>query len=152
VLRAGLGRDPRAVLVRTAVSQLVVYALLLGWLLPAANPLKTVRPAAEWIRRSIGNETRFGLIFNRDGYGFRSMGAFGLYSGAIADLLEGRGEVEEFFRRHPDSVVLIESNEVGDTFGPSEAEWRSRAVRELWFGRDRFLVFRAPDRDLLTPE
>jgi len=152
ILRAGLGRDTRAVLVRTAASQIAVYALLLAWLLPAANPLKTVRPAAEWIRHEIGDESRFGLVFNRSGYGFRSMGAFGLYSGAIADLLEGRDQVEDFFRRHPTSIVLIESNEIDDTFGASEPEWRARAVRELWFGRDRFLVFRAPDRDLLTPE
>lgn len=151
IVRAGLGRDVRGVLTRTAASQILVYALLLAWLMPAANPLKSARHAGEWLRDHLGDEHRFGLVFNRDGYSFRQMGAFGLYSGATADLLEGEAEVEDFFHRHPTSYVLIVDDEIDDTFGSNEDEWRSRIVRDLWFGRDHYLVFRAPERDLHSP-
>ena len=149
---AGLRRNTRGVLLRIGATHVVVYLVLLAWLLPAANPLRTTKPQGEWIRQYMGDATHMGLVYNRHDYGFRKMGSFGLYARTGVELLESPSQVARFFEVYPDSVVLIQSDEVDWIFGDNRAQWESRIVRDLWVVGDRYVVVRGPDAAALNPQ
>jgi hypothetical protein len=135
-------------LVRIGVVHVALYAVLLAWLLPAMNPFRTYRPQAEWVRDAIGASTHLGLAYPARGVGKR--GAFGYYTGKSVDLVETPEELEHFFERNPDSLVLVHDDAVSQVLG-AESVWRERVVRELWITRDRYLVVRAA-RDTPPPD
>jgi 4-amino-4-deoxy-L-arabinose transferase-like glycosyltransferase len=135
-------------LVRIGVVHVALYAVLLAWLLPAMNPFRTYRPQAEWVRDAIGASTHLGLAYPARGVGKR--GAFGYYTGKSVDLVETPEELEHFFERNPDSLVLVHDDAVSQVLG-AESVWRDRVVRELWITRDRYLVVRAA-RDTPPPD
>jgi len=141
---AGRRRDIRGVLVRTGVTHVLVYLVLLAWLLPAANPIKSTKIQGQWIREQIGDETHMGLVFTHHDYGFRKMGSFGLYAGKRVELLESRSQVNRFFEVYPGSIVLIEADDVDWIFGDDSQPWQARIDRELWVGRDHFIVVHGP--------
>ncbi len=141
---AALRRTTEGVLLRTGMTHVVVYLVLLAWLLPAANPIKTSRPQAEWIRQHMGDSTHMGLVYNSHDYAFRKMGAFGLYGDTRVELLESASQVEHFFEVHPESLVLIQENEVDWIFRDDHAAWQPRIVRNLWIGKDQYVVVRGP--------
>jgi hypothetical protein len=107
------------------------------------NPIRTYRPQCEWIRTEMGQASHLGLVNPSRGLGKR--GAFGYYTGATVDLLATRGEIERFFDRHPDSLVLVLADAAPLVFG-EETDWRAGVVRELLITRDRYFVLRARPR------
>ncbi len=137
-------RLTREVLVRTGVCHVLVYILLLAWLLPAANPVKSARSGGRWIREQLGDERYMGLVYNDSQYGFRKMGSFGLYAEARVELLESESQVEGFFEVHPGSIVLIQDDDTDWIFGGDRLGWQTRIVRDLWVGRDHYVVVRGP--------
>ena len=77
------------------------------------------------------------------GAGIRKRGAFGYETGgAMVDLLEAPEQVEEFFNRYPDSLVLVQQKSVDLIFAGNESGWRDRVQRELWVGKTLYLVVR----------
>lgn len=137
-------RRTHQVLVRTGVVHVLCYLLLLAWLLPAANPIKSSKTQGRWIRQQMGNATHMGLVYNRARYGFRKMGSFGLYADARVELLESPSQVERFFEVHPDSIVLVEHDEVDGIFRDDADAWADRIVRDLWIGNDYYIVIDGP--------
>jgi len=129
-------RKTGTVLVRTAAVHILVYALLLAWVLPAANSIKSTRVQGAWIADRVGAETHMGLVYNDHDYGFRKMGSFGLYAGKRVELLESRSQVNRFFEVYPGSIVLIQVDEAHWIFGEDAVAWEARIERELWIGND----------------
>ncbi len=137
-------RNARGTLVRTGATHIIVYLMLLAWVLPAANPIKSTKVQGRWIREQMGDETHMGLVYNRSAYGFRKMGSFGLYADARVELLESPSQVERFFQVYPRSIVLIEQDEADWIFGDDPDAWQPRIVRDLWIGNDHYIVVRGP--------
>ncbi len=135
-------RDIRAGLARIGVGHLALYVVLLAWLLPAFNPSKTYKPQGEWIRAQIGNARHFGLVYPE--FGYRKMGGFGYYSGALVERMETAEQVRHFFEQYPTSVVLVHEDSVDRIFAEDETEWRRRVLRELRTGKHLYVVVGAP--------
>ncbi len=142
-------RDARAVLIRTGLSQIPLYLVLLAWALPAMNPLRTYKPQSAWIRAQIGSETHIGMV--NPWNGLKKRGAFGYYTVALVDLLDSAEEVERFFGEHPSSLVLVHQRSREETFTGKEPEWAKRIVRELETAGDRYVVVRGPQLGGPTP-
>ena len=88
----------------------------------------------------IGDETHFGLVYPR--LGKRKMGAFGLYTGRLVDLLDSREQVRQYLIDRPGTIVLVHEKVADEILGGRIDD--GMAVRELRTGRDRYLV--AADR------
>jgi hypothetical protein len=140
--QAWRGKDARAILGRLGAAQIPLYIVLLALLLPPMNPTKSYRPQGAWIREQIGEETHIGLVYPM--FARRKMGAFGYYSGALVDRMNTAQEVEEFFRRHPSSLVLVHEGSVKEIFAGDEAAWNDRVLRELRTGSHLYVVVRGP--------
>jgi 4-amino-4-deoxy-L-arabinose transferase-like glycosyltransferase len=123
---------------RTAATLLSLYLLAFAWFMPGFDPVKTYKPAARWVLERIGNETHFGLAFPRRG--FAKMGAFGFYSGRLVELLNSEEAIEEFLRKHPNSVVLLAKRAVKKIYGKDRTDWQDRVVKELVAGRYEYFV------------
>jgi 4-amino-4-deoxy-L-arabinose transferase-like glycosyltransferase len=136
---AAARRRPQAALVRTGVAHLVMYLLLSAWVLPPLNPTKSYREQGAWMRQAMGEATHFGLVNPVDGMAFRKMGAFGYYTGRLTELMDSEEQVEDFFRRRPSSIVLVEQRAFESIF-TDPAAWRSRVVHQLQAGRFTYLV------------
>jgi 4-amino-4-deoxy-L-arabinose transferase-like glycosyltransferase len=130
------------VLVRMGVSVMVLYLGASMLLFPPFDVTKSYKPASHWIQGQIGDEDHFGLV--NPEFGFRKMGAFGFYTGVLVDLLETREDIESFFERHPDSVVLVLEEVADDIFFGAEEEWRGRVIRPLQVSSFHYLVLRGP--------
>ena len=133
-----------AILVRTGVVHLAVYAALYGVVMPPVNPIKTCRPQSEWVRDYIGDETHFGIYHPKHGMGFRKKGGFAYYSGRLVAVLDKPDQVEAFFVGHPSSIVLVEVNAATELFAGDEAAWQARIVRELTAVRRTYYVVGPP--------
>jgi hypothetical protein len=121
--------------------QALLLVVVLVWVFPPLEPIKSYREASQWIRQEIGeNETHMGYVFPR--YAHRKKEGFGYYGDVLVTVLETPAEVERFLRKRPESVVLIEERGVDGIFSENEERWRSRVVREMWIGRNRYLVVR----------
>jgi hypothetical protein len=142
---ASLSGRIRDILRRTAAAHVAIYLVLLAWFLPTFNAAKTYKPQGLWLRDQMGQATHFGLMYPEANFGFRKMGAFGYYSGKLVRLLDDPDDVDDFFRRHPDSVALIYSDEVEGLFADDPEAWRARVVRDdLYTGSRRYVVIRGP--------
>jgi 4-amino-4-deoxy-L-arabinose transferase-like glycosyltransferase len=137
-------RDTRMALKRIALSHVVVYAVVLGLLMPAFAPSKTYKPQGEWIRDQVGpGESHIGMVYPNGG-GIRKRGAFGFETeGLLVDLLETREDVATFFDHYPGSLVLVESSSMPALFGDDPDAWAARTLRELGVGSTRYLVIGA---------
>jgi hypothetical protein len=129
-------------LVRVGVANLVVYLLIMAWVFPAMNPVRTFKPQSEWIRAQIGDETYIGLLDRWRGS--RKKGGFALYAEVLVDVMEEEHEVGEFFEKHPNSVVLIQERAASETVDDFERDWRERVIHEFQAGSDYYLVVRGP--------
>jgi 4-amino-4-deoxy-L-arabinose transferase-like glycosyltransferase len=129
-------------LVRIGIANILVYLLLMAWLFPAMNPVRTFRPQSEWIRARIGDETHIGILDRWRGG--RKKGGFALYAEVLVDVMEEEDEVGEFFERHPTSVVLIQERAARETVRDFERDWRPRVIHEFQAGSDYYLVVRGP--------
>jgi 4-amino-4-deoxy-L-arabinose transferase-like glycosyltransferase len=127
---------------RLAFANVLVYLLLVSWLIPAFNPIKTYVPQCRWIREQIDSETEIGLVNLR--YGNHKRGAFEYYTGVRVDLLETRADLERFFREHPRSLVLVHKGVAGEFFAGDNALWSGRVAREFTAGGYSYLVLRGP--------
>jgi hypothetical protein len=116
--------------------------LLMAWLFPAMNPVRTFRPQGEWIRAQIGDETYIGILDRWRGG--RKKGGFALYAEVLVDVMEEEYEVGEFFEKHPTSVVLIGERAARETIDDFERNWRTRVIHEFQAGSDHYLVVRGP--------
>ena len=133
----------RASLVAIGVTQVALYVVVLGLVMPAFGPAKTYRPQSQWISENIGSETHFGMV---DPAGVARRGGFSYYTGTMVDLLDGPNDVARFFQEYPDSVVLIIEGSVDQIFAGNEAAWQARVMRELRVGRHLYIVVGGPQR------
>jgi hypothetical protein len=129
---------------RIALSHAVIYAVVLGLVMPAFAPSKTYKPQGEWIRDQVGpGESHIGMVYPNGG-GIRKRGAFGFETdGLLVDLLETREDVATFFNRYPGSLVLVESSSMPALFGDDPDAWAARNLRELEVGSTRYFVIGA---------
>ena len=136
-------RDTRDELRRIGVSYVALYVVMLAIVMPQFGPTKTYAPQGQWIRSEIGpDQTHIGMVYP-GGAGIRKRGAFGYETGgAMVDLLEAPEQVEEFFKRYPDSLILVQEKSVDMIFAGNESGWRDRVQRELWVGKTLYLVVR----------
>jgi len=136
-------RDTRDELRRIGVSYVALYVVILAIVMPQFGPTKTYAPQGQWIRSEIGpDQTHIGMVYP-GGAGIRKRGAFGYETGgAMVDLLEAPEQVEAFFNRYPDSLVLVQEKSVDMIFAGNESGWRDRVQRELWVGKTHYLVLR----------
>jgi len=136
-------RDTRDELRRIGVSYVALYVVILAIVMPQFGPTKTYAPQGQWIRSEIGpDQTHIGMVYP-GGAGIRKRGAFGYETGgAMVDLLEAPEQVEAFFNRYPDSLVLVQEKSVDMIFAGNESGWRDRVQRELWVGKTLYLVVR----------
>ena len=136
-------RDTRGALRRIGVSYVALYVVILAIVMPQFEPSKTYAPQGQWIRSEIGpDETHIGMVYPGGG-GVRKRGAFGYETGgAMVDLLEAPEQVEDFFSRYPNSLVLVQEKSVDMIFTDNEADWRARVQRDLWVGKTLYLVVR----------
>ena len=141
-------RDACSELRRIGVSYIALYVVILAIVMPQFAPTKTYAPQGQWIRSEIGpHETHIGMVYP-GGRGVRKRGAFGYETGgAMVDLLEAPEQVEEFFERYPDSIVLVQEDSVNMIFSSDTSGWRSRVQRELWVGKTLYLVVRSAPID-----
>ena len=131
-------------LVRIGAGHVVVYFVILMFVLPPLNPIRTYRPQSEWIRDTIGAETHFGLYNPDDDMAFRKKGGFAHYSDRLVEVLPDRAAVDAFFGQYPSSVVLVEVDAAMALFSDDEVAWRSRVIRELPTGGYDYLVVESP--------
>lgn len=132
----------QAALGRVALGHLPIYAALVALVLPAFDPVRTYRPQSEWLAGQIGEERVFGLVDPWASLGFRKMGAFGYYSGRHVEVMREGAEIEDFLRRHPASLVLVEQGQGEAILRPGNPRWADRvqaairvASREYWVYR-----------------
>jgi len=145
---------PRAALRRIGWSHVAFYIILLSLALPALDPVKSYASQSRWIREQIGSETHFGMVYP-DGSldsrgkqlssGVARRGGFAYYTEAMVDLLDSRDEVEAFFRKYPNSVVLIHEGSVDLIFHGQEEAWRARVIGQLRTSRHVYVVIRGPN-------
>jgi 4-amino-4-deoxy-L-arabinose transferase-like glycosyltransferase len=134
-------RAVRASLVSIGGAQVALYIVILALVMPTFEPTKTYRPQSRWISEQIGASTHFGMV---DPAGVGRRGGFAYYTGTMVDLLQDTADVEEFFQRYPDSVVLIIEGSVQRIFDSDEAAWRARQLRELRVGSHLYIVVEGP--------
>lgn len=134
--------DTRAGLFRIGAAHVVLYALLLGLILPAAEPMKTYAPASAWLRDQIGSEEHIGMVW--PGRVIKKRAAFAFYTGAMVDIVDDQAQVEHFFQEHPTSVVLVYEGLADLIFAGDESAWQARVIHELRAAGHRYLVLRGP--------
>ena len=136
-------RDTRNELRRIGASYVLLYIVILGIVMPQLAPTKSYAAQGRWIRETIGPDaTHIGMVYPRS-WGFRKRGAFGFETGGVmVDLLVSTEQVEAFFARYPESLVLVQEKSIGLIFANDENQWRVRIQRELWAGKSLYLVVR----------
>jgi 4-amino-4-deoxy-L-arabinose transferase-like glycosyltransferase len=130
-------------LLRVGLVHLPLYVVVVGWIMPLLNPIKTYAAESRWIAEQIAPETRFGIVPPAVGY-YAKAGAFGYYSGDLVVLLDRGDDVERFLREHPASLVLVHESRAVEIFAGAEAAWRARVSEVLDVRHARFLVVRDP--------
>ncbi len=140
VLRARRYPDLSRALCRLAVGVVAVCFLVLSWLMPRFNPVKTYEPAGRWIAGNVGSETVVGLANPRRGRA--KMAAFGFYSRRNVELLDSEEAIERFLRDHPGSAVLLAGDAAETIYGPGNTDWQLQVAKDLTAGGDRYLVLR----------
>ena len=118
-------------------SFIALYVVILGLVMPAFSPVKSYEPQSRWISEQIGDATHFGMM---DPAGALRRGGFAYYTGTMVDLLDDADDVEDFFRRHPGSVVLVRDSSTAELFAGDEAAWRNRVLRNIRVGSHLYIV------------
>jgi Dolichyl-phosphate-mannose-protein mannosyltransferase len=148
--------DARAALVRIGAAHIVLYVVILAFALPALGPTKSYALQSQWIRKQIGSETHFGMVYpfgskTASGKilnsGVAKRGGFAYHTRAMVDLLNDRAEVESYFREHPNTVVLIHEGTRDKIFAGEESAWQARVIRELRTGKHLYVVVRGPSNE-----
>jgi 4-amino-4-deoxy-L-arabinose transferase-like glycosyltransferase len=163
ILHSWRRKDIRAMLHRIGAAHVALYIVILGLALPALGPTKTYLPQSNWIREQIGSESNFGMVYpfgSKTGSGkvlnagIARRGGFAYHTGAMVDLLNTREEVANYFREHPETVILIHEGSVDTIFGDEKAAWRARVIGEIRTGGHRYVVIRGPSpgRDRGRPD
>ena len=136
--------QPRSALMRTGLSQIVIWAVALAFAAPALQPIKTFGPQSRWVKQQIGPEqTHIGMVY--PGLGERKRGGFAYeMGGTMVELLDDRIQVDQFFALYPDSVVLVNEISMDAVFAGDEPAWQSRTLRMLLVGSTSFAVVRGP--------
>lgn len=143
--------DTRDLMRRIGVSHVAMYIVILGLVMPQLAATKTYAPQGQWIRDQIGSDQNtIGMVYPGGG-GIRKRGAFGFETGgAMVELLESADDVEQFFARFPDSLVLVESRSEELIFGDARDASTARTQHELWVGKTLYYVVRR-NESLVTP-
>lgn len=58
----------------------------------------------------------------------------------MIDLLEAPEQVENFFVKHPESLVLVQEKSIDMIFADDPDAWNKRVLRELRVGKTLYLV------------
>jgi hypothetical protein len=124
-----------------AGSHVLLYAVILGVVMPAWNPVKTYEPQSRWISEQIGDATHFAMV---DPWGIPRRGGFAYYTGTMVDLLDDADDVRQFFERYPGSVVLIRDEVADRVFAGDEAAWQQRILREIRVGSHVYIAIGPP--------
>jgi len=132
-------QDLEFTLRRLALAQIVLYLLVVAWVFPTLNPLKTYAPQGRWIAERIDPDTRIGFMGSD-----RKVGAFGYYIGRRIDRVESESEIEALFQQHPDSLVVVEEKRSRELFASQKTDWSARVVRKFEAARDQYFVLRGP--------
>jgi len=147
-VRSNLRRDDAGILTRLVVSHALLYSALLGLVFPAIDPIRSYRNAGEWVGEYVGIQDSFGLYWPKNNLGFRKMGAFGYFSGKMVEVLYEPSEVEDFFHRYPESVVVVHEGAADELAAAEPEAWAARVVRDdLFTGKRRYVVVTAPPGD-----
>ncbi len=134
--------DVRAILQRTTIAFVALYTVAFAIVVPGFQPTKTYKPQSAWIVERIGDEPVLGMVDRA--WGIRKRGAFGYYTGRMVELFSEPAEVDAFLREHPDSIVLIEDDEVDRMFGADRDAWERRVEHRLRTGNQLYLVVGPP--------
>ena len=132
-------RDLPTALLRIGVANVLLYATIMAWLLPAFTPIKSYVPECRWIREQIGSETRIGMVNLQ--FGNRKRGAFAYYTGLPVELLATPDDLKRFFEEHPHSLVIV-NERAGNFFFVDDKTWRERSVRIIKAGKYSYFVLR----------
>ena len=62
----------------------------------------------------------------------------------MLDVLETQDQVEQYFRRYPDTIVLVYEEEAAAIFAGNEESWRSRVLGEFLIEEWVLLAVRGP--------
>jgi 4-amino-4-deoxy-L-arabinose transferase-like glycosyltransferase len=142
--RPALQYRTRASLVRTGAAHVAIWALVLAFVAPAFEPTKTYGPQSRWIKEQIGpDETHIGMVYPSQGLHKRGAFAFEM-GGTMVDLLDNRLQVDEFFAKHPDSIVIVDEDSVDDIFAGDEAGRQARTLRRLFVSDTSYYAIRGP--------
>ncbi len=121
---------------------MLMFLVLVAWVVPTFNPIKTYVPQSRWIREQIDSETAIGLV--NLSYGSHKRGAFEYYTGVRVELLKTDDDLERFFREYPRSLVLVHKGVANEFFAGDSARWRAQVVGEFMAGGYGYLVLRGP--------
>jgi hypothetical protein len=143
--------DTRDLMRRIGVTHIAMYVVILGLVMPQLAATKTYAPQGQWVRDQIGpDQNTIGMVYPGGG-GIRKRGAFGFETGgAMVELLESVDDVEQFFGRFPDSLVLVESHSEKLIYGDARESWTARTQHDLWVGKTLYYVVRR-DESLIKP-
>jgi 4-amino-4-deoxy-L-arabinose transferase-like glycosyltransferase len=143
---AAARRQTRPALIRTGLSQIAIWVIVLAVVAPRLEPTKSYEEQGRWLKEQIGpQETRIGMVNPEQGLYKRGGFAYEM-GGTMVDLLQSTAEVEAFFAAHPDSVVIIDDGSIDDIFDGHEAEWQRRTLRTLLVSDTTYVVVRAATR------
>jgi 4-amino-4-deoxy-L-arabinose transferase-like glycosyltransferase len=141
---AAIRHEVRAALLRTGLSQIAIWVVVLAFVAPAFQPAKTYGPQGRWVKQQIGPEqTHIGMVYPALGSHKRGAWAFEM-GGTMVELLESPAQVEEFFTAYPNSVVLIEEDSIADIFAGNESDWQARTLRTMPVSRTSYTAVRGP--------
>jgi 4-amino-4-deoxy-L-arabinose transferase-like glycosyltransferase len=138
-------KQTRPALIRTGLAHLAIWGFVLAFVAPAFGPTKTYGPQSRWIKEQIGpDETHIGMVFPAQGVYKRGAFAFEM-GGTMVDLLYTRAEVDDFFRQHPTSIVIIDDDSIDEIFAGDEAGREARTLRQLFVSDTSYFAVRGPD-------
>jgi 4-amino-4-deoxy-L-arabinose transferase-like glycosyltransferase len=134
--------DTRAGLFRIGVAHIMLYSLILGLVLPGAQPMMSYAPSSAWLKDQIGSEENIGMVW--PARGIKKRAAFAFYAGAMVDMLDDRAQVDHFFEEHPGSVVLVYEGMADLIFAANEPALQARVMRNLCAGGYCYRVLGGP--------
>jgi len=120
-----------------AGTHIAIYVVVLAFVMPSFEPVKTYEPQSRWIMAQIGDEERFGMV---DRAGVMRRGGFSYYTGTAVDLLAGPGEAADYLREFPNTIVLVRSTQFERDFQDGLADSGLRVLPDVRVGRHLYKV------------
>ena len=135
--------DLQAALQRLALLQVLLFVVFVAGFMPALNATNSYAEPVRWIGQQIGSPVGSERRIGYDGSP-RKVGAFGYYAEALVDKVESEEAIRDFFRRHPTSLVVVESDRTEKLERSTEVDWSALVVREFDAARRHYVVLKSP--------